>query len=526
MVRKTLFSIIILLSLTLCLLWYIRYNYEGFADMPLADPTNTIPASTAPTGSPSQIDLNTANNSTQPPVASPVISSGAQLPVASANPIDVPGSTTVNPTQSIPQPKDIQATIDSLNAFQSSYLKTSPDDLAKQSLDTQAKMKAVIDAYPVTIKMLTDALNNIPGAFPYTLAQLSENRRTYDQLTQAFASPVSSTPPRPTVVAFPPGKLSLMDLLKLRDRIQSEIERIKSLRSSSPTLLAKQSQLEKIGADLLEMISKIKRRQMSIMDVPINPSDANSFLQSLQNDVVSSTLITPKGTAKTHPNVSFANDMMPKTQTNNNLQSLLENAKYLKWNVQVNMEFNPELAQKDRYIQRLETIENRLTNLAMSETPVPKEVYEMYMKELKIIRDIVTDTKFQDKPPNLHIRKPNHKYNISTPDVPSSLQLDRAQSLASDSSSSIDTKIRTRASNASFDPSKVGTLDYKERAKNLCAQIGGAQLGDPTEFGCIMDQSSVSKNYSWKGNVEMICSRLGNTWGAWYPEMFGCPKKA
>ena len=148
------------------------------------------------------------------------------------------------------------------------------------------------------------------------------------------------------------------------------------------------------------------------------------------------------------------------------------------------------------------------------------------MKELKIIRDIVTDTKFQDKPPNLHIRKPNHKYNISTPDVPSSLQLDRAQSLASDSSSSIDTKIRTRASNASFDPSKVGTLDYKERAKNLCAQIGGAQLGDPTEFGCIMDQSSVSKNYSWKGNVEMICSRLGNTWGAWYPEMFGCPKKA
>ena len=486
MVLKTLFSIILILVITLCLLWYVRHTYEGF-DTALVDPTATT---------------------------------SAQLPVTTANPTDVPGATTSNPTQSIPQTKDIQATIDSLNAFHSSYLKTSPADFANQPLDTQATMKATADAYPVTRKMLTDALHNVPGAFPYTVAQLSANRATYDKLTQAFASPVSipTAHPTPTLLAFPPGTLSLLDLIRLNDRIQNEIARIRNLRSSSPTLLAKQSQLEKIYADISEMIQKIKRKQMSIMDIPINPSDANAFLQSLRNDVVSSTLITPRGRASMHPNVSFAKDSVPTIPgTNPNLQSLLENAKYLKWNVQVNLEFNPELAQKDRYIQRLETIETRLTQLAMSETPVPKEVYAMYMKELQIIREIVTNTK-TEQTPNLHMRQPSHsEYTFSTPDIPSSVQLDRAQS-------TMDSQIQTRASCASFDPSKVGGLDYKERAKQLCAQIGAAQLGDPEEFGCILDQSKVSDQYSWKGNVKMVCSRLGNTWGAWYPEMFGCPK--
>ena len=86
-------------------------------------------------------------------------------------------------------------------------------------------------------------------------------------------------------------------------------------------------------------------------------------------------------------------------------------------------------------------------------------------------------------------------------------------------------EIAKRGSRASFDPTKVGGPDYKNMAAHLCSQIKSADLGDPKEFGCIANpKTDVGPNYSWKGNYKMVCSRLGNTWGEWYPEMFGCPK--
>jgi hypothetical protein len=84
--------------------------------------------------------------------------------------------------------------------------------------------------------------------------------------------------------------------------------------------------------------------------------------------------------------------------------------------------------------------------------------------------------------------------------------------------------IKNRGSAASFDPSSVGGPDYFKRVQFLCNQIADAGLGEPSEFGCIESKAVVSKEYSWKGNYKMVCSRLGNVWGGWYPEMFGCPK--
>jgi hypothetical protein len=87
-----------------------------------------------------------------------------------------------------------------------------------------------------------------------------------------------------------------------------------------------------------------------------------------------------------------------------------------------------------------------------------------------------------------------------------------------------DETIKHRGSAAYFDDSTVGGLDYKQRSKDLCRQIKSANLGEPATFGCIENPEAVSSTYSWKGNFEMICNRLGDTWGGWYPEMFGCPK--
>ena len=86
-------------------------------------------------------------------------------------------------------------------------------------------------------------------------------------------------------------------------------------------------------------------------------------------------------------------------------------------------------------------------------------------------------------------------------------------------------EIAKRGSRATFDPTNVGGPNYKKNVKFLCSQIKASGLGDPKEFGCIANQETdVGPEYSWKGNYKMVCSRLGNTWGEWYPEMFGCPK--
>jgi hypothetical protein len=87
-----------------------------------------------------------------------------------------------------------------------------------------------------------------------------------------------------------------------------------------------------------------------------------------------------------------------------------------------------------------------------------------------------------------------------------------------------DEQIKRRGSASAFDDSLVGGADYKKRSQELCRQVRGANLGDPQQFGCISNPDAVGPDYSWKGNFTMVCNRLGDTWGGWYPEMFGCPK--
>jgi hypothetical protein len=86
-----------------------------------------------------------------------------------------------------------------------------------------------------------------------------------------------------------------------------------------------------------------------------------------------------------------------------------------------------------------------------------------------------------------------------------------------------DASLAQRASASAFDPSTVGGPNWKKRAQDLCEQVSSAGLAPPGNFGCIDEDTTVSKDYSWKGNYNMVCNRLGDTWGGWYPEMMGCP---
>jgi hypothetical protein len=88
-----------------------------------------------------------------------------------------------------------------------------------------------------------------------------------------------------------------------------------------------------------------------------------------------------------------------------------------------------------------------------------------------------------------------------------------------------DEAIKRRASGSQpIASDSAGGLDHKQRTIELCNQIRSSGLGDPKDFGCIADPSQVGASYSWKGAHKMVCSRLGHTWGGFYPEMMGCGK--
>ena len=340
----------------------------------------------------------------------------------------------------------------------------------------------------------------------------------------------------PTTVAGVPGEITLKQLHNLHDRIQAEIIRLANLRSSSPTLTNRISLLEKLSADIGDIITSIERGIMKLEDVPIKADQAEIFLAGLSNiDVALPGLFMPSG--KTPDTVQAPPSAPADVLGNPAVQSLLQNAQYLKWNVQLNLEFNPELAQKSKLLDRLQEMEKRLTALSISETPLPKDMYDLYKREMKTIQVIMNGGSQTKAPPTDIPKSQSSRLSLpfSTADYPSSAQMASAQGQDARAYTNPDINIRPgfmmnddtiarRASASAFDASTVGGPDFKKRSMDLCRQINSAELGNPASFGCIENPDAVGQTYSWKGNYEMVCNRIGDTWGGWYPEMFGCPK--
>ena len=496
-----------------------------------------------------------------------------ELPNSSALPMDVPGSSGSNPMVSKPQAHDIQAMLELMKNYKELRAKINPAD-TNLSEQQKSKMEFMESMAPKMEKEFNDALEN-PDQAQFTQPELLDLINTYNtmihdlrdarqiKMTSADINHTYSFT-EPTTVANKPGQITLPELIQLKERIDTEVRRLTNLRSTAATVNARRDQLEKLSADLGDMISAIKRNQLKLENVPITPESAAAFLKSLQTQQPLEPLVNPEGTMSEQMNTSvspYGSTGPSVVGGNQNVQSLLEQAKYLKWEVKVKLEYDPKLAAQDRIVSRLEAMESRLTNLAVSETPIPKEMYQIYLQELQTLQVALlpknsgynlkhsgtpldslhtTNTRLGPDNNNPYVR--NTDIKLSGPEYPSHDAMGSAQGKGHgpngkfpDGEISPDVYIRPgfvmtddtiarRASSSAFDPAAVGGLDYKKRALEMCKQIRSAQLGEPSSFGCIENPDAVSNSYSWKGNYQMICNRLGDTWGSWYPEMFGCPK--
>jgi hypothetical protein len=72
-------------------------------------------------------------------------------------------------------------------------------------------------------------------------------------------------------------------------------------------------------------------------------------------------------------------------------------------------------------------------------------------------------------------------------------------------------------------PGNPGSLDWKDRSKQICAQIK-ARGYEPYDFGCLQNPDAMNReSFSWRGYTKMVCSRLSTIYDSSVPELCGCP---
>lgn len=337
-------------------------------------------------------------------------------------------------------------------------------------------------------------------------------------------SSIPNTMPGSTV--SDPDKPTLSDLENTLSRIEFEKRSLLNLRSPAENIKSRISVLDKVKSDLTEYISKIKRNKININDVPFTKRDLGAFLL-IKDDNLS-----------TKTNSSKTTSALDNEDSNN----LFDN---LKWNVSV--EYDPNIKFLKTISSKMETIDKELRSKKLDHAQVNSKMLELKILEQQAAalnkRSITradnnlkaythNSIENSEQVPHSSVKKPFFMDQTE----PSEELTKYAQKEFTNSANKEFTESKRqfpeqyhdytkRVSASSFDNDSVAGPDYKKKVDFLCYQIKNAELGNPTDFGCINNpETDVSKDYSWRGNYKMVCNRLGRIWGGWYPEMFGCPK--
>jgi hypothetical protein len=458
-------------------------------------------------------------------------SGDGDVPIAdetSEFPRDTSSATTTNPQIALAQPKDIQALMEVIKNFKLLYNAQDPMTL---NLDPQSLKQTQY------FSMQSDnLLNQLQAA----LADSDAVSMSFDdtvQLRKAYECSIDILRGKSETGASQesaPNGLSVGVLDKLKERVEAESLRLSNLRSSSDDVMTRISELDKLSSDLGDIISSVNRGQTDIADIDISPAEANSFLNSGNQNGAVPNLTAPSGGSTNSMTIGPTG-----LTVDSALQTLVGVARNMKWSVNIALESDPDKRQSQDVLDKIDAIEKNINQYVISGTPIPPNIQKLYEQELAVLKNLTGGSEPDMTTVVLGPPKPAlyQKGNASQAYMPSLESLNAAQGFnmgpaAASSSNGIgsgdygmtDDNIQHRASAASFDDSMVGGLDYKKRVMEMCRQIQAANLGDPAEFGCIKNPNEVSASYSWKGNYQMVCSRLGNTWGNWYPQMFGCPK--
>jgi len=267
---------------------------------------------------------------------------------------------------------------------------------------------------------------------------------------------------------------------------------------------------------------------MKSSEIRVKKTDIIKFLKDVQDP---SSKLSPIPTKeKSDVNTPTKAKLVDNTHTNKSVdtsvQTLfdkLRESQDISWDMKIEFGYDPNTTIKRDLLERVKSIVVLIESGDMEEHELKskKTELEILKQQLKLLFNTDGPQPIDDSKHSY--MKPGHNNSL--------LDKHDFKPLASNDYKirpgyeMTDKMIKNRGSSASFDTSLLGELDYKKTVQFLCSQIKSSGLGEPKEFGCIENpEAEVGPNYSWKGNYKMVCSRLGRSWGEFYPEMFGCPK--
>jgi len=520
------------------------------------------------------VGATTASATSQPlgaPNTSPVSFTGwtppsGSVPLAtqsSAIPATTPGATVVNPQISIAQATDLISTMDMINAYKQLFDNSQVALLPADQTQTLAEVNNAIKE--ITPKISSSYDN--PASTTLTVAQLSALRDRISNaisLVRGLPSKTGATPVTP--VGDFVTTITLGQLQTLLDRIKAANLVLANLRSSDPTLEQRSVTLEKLATDIQNMITKIQLKTMKLSDVPITPTAADAFLKQVDmTDTALPLLMSQQASsateAKMADSTSAESTTVPSDTSASKLQAIFKMMEDFKYTVHMKFAYDPASAQRTRIIDRIEALEKNIFAYASSDTPMPKDAVEVVKLELEVLKTLLVSSTLLAHSPADRLETQDTREPFSSPDYPSLDQLNNATGLEAmvqggqysdpmrqykpntpanqnknwwdggypspdtfvrPGAPLTDEQIQARGSASAFDERTVGGLDYRARAKDVCRQLK-EEYGNSREFGCIEDQTSVGADYSWRGNIQMICNRIGDMWGSDAGDKYGCP---
>jgi hypothetical protein len=309
-------------------------------------------------------------------------------------------------------------------------------------------------------------------------------------------TPSAPVPTDTTLTSDKPA--SLKQLQEFQVKVVVEIERLSASGTSDPIVKARLAVLQKIKQDVDQVIQKLQSGEITPATVPILQADVERAFPILGNPTAPLPTILKKADLPAQLSSLFPGGLSPRDdeqmkQINNIVSGYAK--KFMdgaSWQVSLKYD-NPDIEKI-----RLKTAEQtaKLVDLA---------------KELGVSAN-------QGGLPGV----------APSANPPLQAQDARAQATAP-------ANMRQAETNAAFDRGLPGlstsrnlplpppaTLDWKQRNREIVQQIRRRGM-DPITFGAMPDDAEVSKNFSWRGHTQMMCSRLNQTADPGLAVSVGCP---
>jgi hypothetical protein len=462
----------------------------------------------------------------------------------------MPGQTSKS-SESLASFKDLAALLETINTFNTLYemnllnasKNTSYAFLNASSITYKTRIQAQIDTGTIIDKFAS--IKDLRNDYEEGLRALRQDTKNFKSENKKEALKKAS------VLISPGAAITVNDLEVAIERAKDEKDRIDKLRSNLSSMKKRSSNLNMIINELQDIVGKLYRSEMTLETLPFSKEELERFLAEVgnQNSDIKP-LIALKSSSKRRSRSSSRKARkekegdgkfpgMPNFNNSKMLKELSKAAKDLSWDIRVG--YDPKVTLQRQTMERVKKISKEIDSGDLTRSELKSKMLELQVLrqqcETDNRRSIASSTGVvvanNAEPENFEVISDegytgppmDQYYNKEQKTV----QVPKNASVSNDwrvrpGYEPTDDIIAQRAKAASFDPAVVGGPDYFKQVQFLCTQIRDAGLGEPSEFGCINPTTIVSPEYSWRGNYKMVCNRLGNIWGGWYPEMFGCPK--